>query len=127
MYRLSVFILAISLGTGETLAGMPSPLPDHWDTALQISDDATLRLQAISFFGFGLLVSTVVVRWLWNVVAAAGWLPRLNWVQAMAMVLLWGAIFVTVLTMIAGARELMTPGAWRKDGHVYKLNPDNGR
>src|SRR5262249_6527655 len=28
---------------------------------------------------------------------------------------------IIVLTMIAGARELMTPGAWRKDGFTYKL------
>jgi len=26
-----------------------------------------------------------------------------------------------VLTMISGARELMTPGAWEKDGAIYRL------
>src|SRR5262249_15945744 len=36
-------------------------------------------------------------------------------------VVLWGLLFVVVLTMISGARELMTPGAWRKQGFTYKL------
>src|SRR5262245_44535701 len=30
-------------------------------------------------------------------------------------------LFVLVLTMISGARELMTPGAWKKEGLTYKL------
>jgi len=34
---------------------------------------------------------------------------------------LYGLAFVIVLTMISGARELMTPGAWRKQGWTYKL------
>lgn len=36
---------------------------------------------------------------------------------------LWGLALVIVLAMIAGARELMTPGAWQKQGWTYKL-PD---
>jgi hypothetical protein len=36
-------------------------------------------------------------------------------------VLLWGLLFVIVLTMISGARELMTPGAWQKSGFTFKL------
>ena len=35
--------------------------------------------------------------------------------------MLWGLSFVIVLTMISGARELMTPGAWQKQGWTYKL------
>src|SRR5205823_725556 len=34
---------------------------------------------------------------------------------------LWGLVFVLVLTMISGARELMTPGAWAKQGLTYRL------
>jgi hypothetical protein len=30
-------------------------------------------------------------------------------------------LFVVVLTMISGARELMTPGAWEKNGLTHKL------
>jgi hypothetical protein len=33
-------------------------------------------------------------------------------------------LFVLVLTMISGARELMTPGAWRKQGFTYTLAED---
>ena len=35
--------------------------------------------------------------------------------------MLWGLCFVVVLTMISGARELMTPGAWKKQGWTYTL------
>ena len=37
------------------------------------------------------------------------------------MVTLWGLAFILVLTMISGARELMTPGAWERSGATYKL------
>ena len=37
------------------------------------------------------------------------------------MIVLWCLLFVLVLTMISGARELMTPGAWEKKGLPYKL------
>jgi hypothetical protein len=39
-----------------------------------------------------------------------------------AAVLLWGFLAIIVLAMISGARELMTPGAWRKQGYTYKLD-----
>jgi hypothetical protein len=39
----------------------------------------------------------------------------------LAVVLLWGLALAVVLTMIAGARELLTPGAWQKDGLLYKV------
>jgi hypothetical protein len=38
--------------------------------------------------------------------------------------LLWGILFILVLTMISGARELMTPGAWEKQGFTYRLKED---
>ncbi|MEX2173364.1 MAG: hypothetical protein WD872_03320 [Pirellulaceae bacterium] len=41
------------------------------------------------------------------------------------MVALWGLLFVIVLTMISGARELMTPGAWEKQGLTYKLRTED--
>jgi len=52
------------------------------------------------------------------------WLPRLSFGRALAGVILWGLLFFIVLTMISGARELMTPGAWKKDGATYKLADD---
>jgi hypothetical protein len=50
------------------------------------------------------------------------WLPALSYRRSLSLVVLWGLLFVIVLTMISGARELMTPGAWRKQGWTYKLN-----
>lgn len=99
------------------LAGMPTP---------QLSDFAAVRIEAISFFGVLLLISAAVVRWLWNSVAKDfPTLPRLSYFRALSAVLLWGLLFVIVLTMIAGARELMTPGAWEKDGLLYKVAGEN--
>src|SRR5262249_48621361 len=48
-------------------------------------------------------------------------LPRLSYGKALGLVSLWGLLFVLVLTMISGARELMTPGAWKKEGKTYRL------
>jgi hypothetical protein len=52
------------------------------------------------------------------------WLPYLSYFKACCVVVLWGLLFVVVLTMISGARELMTPGAWEKNGLTYKLRED---
>jgi hypothetical protein len=35
-------------------------------------------------------------------------------------------LFVLVLTMISGARELMTPGAWESSGVTYRLKQKSG-
>jgi hypothetical protein len=50
-------------------------------------------------------------------------LPRLSYSEALGMIVLWGLLFLLVLTMISGARELMTPGAWEKKGLTYRLVP----
>jgi hypothetical protein len=105
-------------------AGMPSPLPTDEDLqrVWRLTDTAGQRLQVISFFLLGLLVSAALVQFLWNVVGRdVPRLPRLTFGRALAGVILWGLLFVIVLTMIAGARELMTPGAWKKQGWTYKL------
>jgi hypothetical protein len=39
-------------------------------------------------------------------------------------VTLWGLLFLLILTMISGARELMTPGAWEKHGSTYRLKDE---
>jgi hypothetical protein len=95
-------------------AGMPSPSV--------LTEPAKLRLEVISFFLVALLLSAVVIRWLWNGLARDfPRLPRLSHGRALGLVAIWGAAFVLVLTMISGARELMTPGAWQRDGATYKL------
>ncbi|MEL7238091.1 MAG: hypothetical protein AAGK78_04450 [Planctomycetota bacterium] len=95
------------------LAGMPS---------LTLNDLAEMRIQSISFFGVVLLLSTWGVQSLWNGLQRDfPRLPRLTYKRALMLVGLWGFVFILVLTMISGARELMTPRAWEKDGLTYKL------
>lgn len=98
---------------GDVRAGMPS---------LTLTDLARLRFEAISFFLAGFLLSTWGVRALWNGLRKDfPRLPRLSFGRALALVGIWGLVFLLVLTMISGARELMTPGAWKKQGLTYKL------
>jgi hypothetical protein len=108
---------------------MPSPLPTSWTSDNTPSwvepvttGAADARWQAISFFIACLLLCSAGVKFLWNTLRRdLAWLPRLSFGRAMSFVALWGLLFVIVLTMISGARELMTPGAWRKQGWTYKL------
>lgn len=121
-----------SLLSLEVQAGMPAPLPTSWTkenpprstllsppSAIRAGD---ARLQAISFFIVCLLLSAWGVQRLWQVLSRdLTWLPPLGYWRSFSLVILWGLMFVIVLTMISGARELMTPGAWRKQGWTYKL------
>jgi hypothetical protein len=102
---------------------MPTPLPyDYKERIQRLNDTALHRLQAISFFVAVFLVCALTVRWLWNRVQQDfPSLPRLSIVGSLSVVFLWGLLFVIVLTMISGARELMTPGAWKPQGFTYKL------
>ena len=87
-----------------------------------LTDVARLRVEVISFFLMGLLLSAGVVMAVWNGLRRDfAWLPRLSYGKACGVIVLWGLLFVVVLTMISGARELMTPGAWEKEGVTYKL------
>ncbi|HWG43707.1 MAG TPA: hypothetical protein VN688_13045 [Gemmataceae bacterium] len=128
--RIHGLLLAGLLFLGQTSAasaGMPAPLPTDVDRYLvwRVNDSILGRVQAISFFLLVLFVSTAIVRWLWNYLQRDfSRLPRLSYGKTLAGVLLWGLLFIVVLTMISGARELMTPGAWRKQGFTYKLTPE---
>jgi hypothetical protein len=94
-------------------AGMPS---------ITLSDLARMRVQTISFFLLAFLACSWVVQRIWNSLRADfPRLPRLGYGKALGVVTLWGLLFVLILTMISGARELMTPGAWKKTGYTYKL------
>jgi hypothetical protein len=95
------------------LAGMPS---------YAVTDVAHARLQSISFFLMTFFVSAFCVQRLWNYLQKDFQkLPRLTYWKAVGLVSLWGLLFIVVLTMISGARELMTPGAWKKQGATYTL------
>jgi hypothetical protein len=107
-------------------AGMAAPLDgDVVDSIVAngFTENAIARLQNLSFFLAGFLLSALLVKLLWNWLRK-DWtfLPRLTYAKSLGVVFLWGLVFVLVLTMISGARELMTPGAWEKQGLTYKLS-----
>jgi len=123
----SVFTL---LSTGLAHAGMPAILPTPW-TAENPGEFGRSShtpmvdqlFQGISFFGMSFLATAAGVRWTWNYLRRdIKQLPYLSYGRALALTVLWGFLLVIVLTMISGARELMTPGAWQKQGWTYSLN-----
>jgi len=94
---------------------------------VMLNDLARMRLENICFFLVCLLLLALVLKLLWN------WLrkdfprlPRLTYFRSCAVVVLWGLLFLLILTMVAAARELMTPGAWEKHGTAYKLKDSDG-
>jgi hypothetical protein len=94
-------------------AGMPT---------FTLTDVARARLDTISFFLVLLLLLALLVRGLWNYLAKDFQkLPKMTYPKALAAVTLWGLLFLIVLSMISGTRELLTPGAWEKQGVTYKL------
>ena len=114
-----VLLLAVP---ASALAGMPAPLPVEPERITRLGDSPIARLQTISFFLLAFFLSAFAVRVVWNYLQRDfPILPRLSYGRAVVGVLLVGLLFVVVLTMISGARELMTPGAWRKQGATYKL------
>lgn len=114
--RLFFAAVLIALVPRSAVAGMPVVL---------LSDVARMRVQAISFCLVGFLMSAWGIQRIWNAVRGDfPRLPRLSYGKAVGVVTLWGLLFLLVLTMISGARELMTPGAWRKEGYTYKLQDE---
>src|SRR5262249_4106450 len=92
------------LGTAESAwAGM---------TVYDLNDVARLRLEYISFFTVLLLFCGLGIRFLWNYVAKdfPRW-PRLTYGKALCLTGLLSLLMLLVLSMISGARELLTPGA----------------
>ena len=112
-HRALFALLALALLPEAASAGMP---------IVRLSDVARLRFQSLSFFLLLFLLSTLLVYFVWNALARDfPRLPRLTYRRALGLVGLWGFLFVLVLTMISGARELLTPGAWEPAGRTYKL------
>ncbi|HEV3340536.1 MAG TPA: hypothetical protein VG125_09270 [Pirellulales bacterium] len=103
-------------------AGMPALTLEDIPRYLTLSKLAKMRLDAISFFLVCLLGSGWAIQLVWNSLAKDFTkLPRISYPRALGLIALWGLLFLLVLTMISGARELMTPGAWRKKGLTYEL------
>src|SRR5579862_293070 len=77
-------------GPAPAVAGMPV-------TTVSLSDMAEIRLQNISFFLAGFLLSAFLIRLLWNYLAKEWpWLPRISYRRALGVTLVWGLIFVLV-------------------------------
>lgn len=94
--------------------------------SLTFTDVARARVDAISFFVVLGLLSAWGIQGIWNSFRVEfPRLPRLTYFKAVGLTILWGLLFLIVLTMISGARELMTPGAWVKQGYTYRLAEDN--
>jgi hypothetical protein len=116
--RLTAGIVILVLADARVArAGMPM---------VTLSEIASMRLEAISFFLIVFLMSSGLVWKIWNSARKDfPRLPHLSYWRATGLVALWGLLFLLVLTMISGARELMTPGAWHKQGLTYKLVDDD--
>jgi hypothetical protein len=112
--RNALFIACVwLLAANRALAGM---------TVVTLTDVAAARLDALSFFLVTYLVISLVVKIIWNQLAKSFVsLPKLKYRQALGVVFVTGLLFYVVLTMISGARELLTPGAWEKQGSGYRL------
>jgi hypothetical protein len=109
-----LLVVPLLLTPAVALAGMPS---------FTLSEVAALRFQAISFFLLVFLGVGLAVQGLWSWLRRdVPRLPPLTYRASLALVFLWGLGFQLVLSMIAGGRELMTPGAWRKKGATYQLS-----
>ncbi len=105
--------LAIGAVPAVAQAGMPS---------YTLTDLARMRLETISFFLLAVLLSAWAIQGLWNGLRKdITKLPRLSYRGALFGTILWGLLCLCVLTMISGARELLTPGAWEKTGATYQL------
>lgn len=90
-------------------------------TVYVLTDVVRWRIEDLSFFIAVLLLAALGVRILWNYLARDfTWLPRLNYRKAFSLTCLLGLAMVLVLLMIAGARELLTPGAWARQGSHYR-------
>jgi hypothetical protein len=121
-YRTVFAFLLIAIQASTAQAGMPSPLPIEVPRVFQLSTPAHERFQTISFFLLVFALCSATVMFLWNYLQRDFQrLPRLTFGSAAAGVFLWGLLFVIVLTMISGARELMTPRAWEQRGYTYQI------
>jgi len=87
---------------------------------LTLTDMASTRFEALGFFVGLFFVLAGVVRGLWAVARRdLPGLPSPTYRASLAFVFAVALLLQVVLTMISGARELMTPGAWEKRGATY--------
>lgn len=110
---MTITLMSGLAGPATSWAGMPS---------FQLTDLAAARLDVISFFLMTYLVLTLLFKVIWNSLAKDfKWMPPLTYKRALGLMVVCGMFLYVVLTMISGARELMTPGAWQKEGLTYRI------
>lgn len=108
------FILFLLFSPFTAYAGMPS---------ITLTDMAKFHLDSISFFLMLIFLATWGVKLLWNYLRRDfEKMPYLTYKMALVLVFSISLLFNLLLLMIAGARELMTPDAWVKQGVIYKVN-----
>ncbi|MCB1227699.1 MAG: hypothetical protein KDK99_17915 [Verrucomicrobiales bacterium] len=109
----TAWIVVCGVTPGSALAGM---------TSYSLTEVASFRLETISFFVVAFLLCALGVRWAWNVLARdVSWMPLLKYRHALALLVVSGLFVNVALTLIAGARELLTPGAWVRTGTTHHL------
>jgi len=70
-----------------------------------------------------LLVAALGIRFLWNYLAKDfPRLPRLSFRKAISLTVLLSLCMLLILVMISCAREILTPGAWYRQGSHYRPN-----
>ncbi len=96
-----------------TLAGM---------TSFSLTEVASARLDAISLFLVAFVISAFILLKAWNRLARDfHWMPRLSYTGALAALVVSGLFVFAAMSLIAGARELMTPGAWVRTGSTHRI------
>src|SRR5687768_13369627 len=109
-----LLLLTVLLGVMPLHAGM---------TVYDLNDVVRLRLEDVSFFALFLVICALGIKLLWNQVAKGfPKLPRITFVRSACLTGILSLLMLLVLSMISGARELLTPGAWRRQGSAYRLN-----
>jgi len=112
--RKTLVFASLIISPRPALAGMPS---------FSLTEVAEARLDAISLFLVGFALSALILQWAWNLLARDfAWMPRLSYFRALAALVVSGLFVYVALSLIAGARELMTPGAWVRTGSTHRLS-----
>ena len=108
------FLAVVACSLNSARAGM---------TVYDLNDVVRLRLEDVSFFAFLLLLCALGVKLVWNYVAKGMTaLPRISFLRSLCVTGVLSLMMLLVLSMISGARELLTPGVWRRQGSAYRLN-----
>lgn len=112
---IGLFLFAIVLLSAQFVqAGM---------SAIVLTEYGVRRITGLSTaLFFGLVVSSLLVRYFWGLLVKDTDWPKPTLLKSFAATFLGGLLFFLVLVMIAGSRELFSPGAWVPDGILYKLS-----